>query len=351
VFPELRKIIDNNTNADTGACPSIQIAPPVPIPVKECFLEFLPTLDYVGFAGVNASPLSLHMRFTARDGKGGSNFGDTTLLLATNAGPFRVTSPDSGGSVPSGSQITVTWDKANTDIAPTSTANVKISLSIDGGLTYPYVLAASTANDGSEVVTIPSVVTTHARVKVEAVGNIFFDISNNDFTITGLSGPVTGKVWIGLKNSDDVGTNFDVQAEVLKNGSVIGTGEVDNVSGGSSGFNNAVLRSINIALDTEPVPIVSGDTLSIRVSVKIGATGHRSGTARLWYNDTQANSRLEFVLSGRRPPSYLREGFTLQSARAGFRDEQEDDRRLRRPPCRRQPLQGLRDLDQDLLIR
>ena len=69
VFPDLQQILDNNTNADTGACPTGPIAPPVPIPVKECFAEFLPTTDYVGFAGVNASPLSLHFRLTARDGK------------------------------------------------------------------------------------------------------------------------------------------------------------------------------------------------------------------------------------------------------------------------------------------
>ena len=51
VFPDLQQILDNNTNADTGACPIGPIAPPVPIPVKECFSEFLPTSDYVGFAG------------------------------------------------------------------------------------------------------------------------------------------------------------------------------------------------------------------------------------------------------------------------------------------------------------
>ena len=48
-------------------------------------------------------------------------------------------------------------------------------------------------------------------------------------------------VWIGLKNSDDVGTRFDLLAEVLKNGTVIGSGQVNSVSGGSSGFNNAIL--------------------------------------------------------------------------------------------------------------
>ena len=66
-----------------------------------------------------------------------------------------------------------------------SCANVKISLSTDGGQTFPTVLAASTANDGSEAVTIPAGQTTTARIKVEAVGNVFFDISNTNFSITG----------------------------------------------------------------------------------------------------------------------------------------------------------------------
>jgi hypothetical protein len=183
VFPDLDKILANNTNADTGACTRGPIAPPVPIPVRECFMEFLPTIDYVGVAGVNQSPLALHFRFTARDGLGGTNSADTTLLLANTAGPFLVTAPNTALAWPGGSTQTVTWDKANTDVAPVSTTDVKISLSVDGGHTYPYVLAASTANDGSESVTLPNVATTHARVKVEAVGNVFFDISNADFTI------------------------------------------------------------------------------------------------------------------------------------------------------------------------
>ena len=62
-FPDLQQIIDNNTNAVSGACPQVPpIAPPVPQDVTECFAEFLPTSDYVGFAGTNASPLSLHMK-------------------------------------------------------------------------------------------------------------------------------------------------------------------------------------------------------------------------------------------------------------------------------------------------
>jgi hypothetical protein len=118
------------------------------------------------------------------------------------------------------------------------------------------------------------------------------------------------KVWIGLKNSDDVGTKFDLLAEVLKNGTVVGSGQVNSVPGGSSGFNNAVLDTINLALPGS-VPINSGDTLSFRLSVRIASTGHRSGTARLWFNDTAANSRFSATVAGVTDSYFLRNGSTL----------------------------------------
>jgi hypothetical protein len=83
----------------------------------------------------------------------------------------------------------VTWNVANSSGAPINCANVKISLSTDGGNTFPITLTASTPNDGSETVSIPNTPTTTARIKVEAVGNVFFDISNTNFSITGSGSP------------------------------------------------------------------------------------------------------------------------------------------------------------------
>ncbi|MFO0840481.1 MAG: M12 family metallo-peptidase [Phycisphaerae bacterium] len=123
-------------------------------------------------------------RVTARDnvaGAGGVNTDDMILTMDGVSGPFAVTSPNAAGTF--SGVIPVTWNVAGTTAAPVSCANVKISLSTDGGLTYPTVLNASTPNDGSENVTLPNVSTSTARVKVEAVGNIFFDISNANFTI------------------------------------------------------------------------------------------------------------------------------------------------------------------------
>ena len=45
------------------------------------------------------------------------------------------------------------------------------------------MLAESTPNDGSAEVTFPDVAATKARIKVEAVGNVFFDVSDADFTL------------------------------------------------------------------------------------------------------------------------------------------------------------------------
>ena len=89
--------------------------------MKNCFAEFLPTSDYVGFTGVNASPLSLHFRLTARDGRGGVNAGDTTLLLAPGTGPFLVTSPNTAVTYTAFSTQTITWDAGRTRTARRST--------------------------------------------------------------------------------------------------------------------------------------------------------------------------------------------------------------------------------------
>lgn len=181
VFPDMAQVLANNTNAETGAC---TLAGTAPTSAEiDCFSEYLPTASYVGFAGVNASPLALNFRLTARDSRGGVNSANVQLQLATGAGPFLVTSPNTATTIDGASFQTITWNVANTDVAPVSAANVKISLSTDGGATWPIVMAASTPNTGSKQVQFPNVNTAAARVKVEAVGNVFFDVSNADFTI------------------------------------------------------------------------------------------------------------------------------------------------------------------------
>ncbi|MGI8787968.1 MAG: reprolysin-like metallopeptidase [Pyrinomonadaceae bacterium] len=146
---------------------------------------------------------TMNFRVSLRDRRGGVADAGTTVTVADGTGPFQVTVQNSFNNLSpavtwqGGTMQTVTWDVANTNAAPINAANVNILLSTDGGQTFPITILANTLNDGTEQITVPNNPTTTARIKVEAVGNIFFDINNADFTIsapTAASVSVSGRV-------------------------------------------------------------------------------------------------------------------------------------------------------------
>lgn len=133
---------------------------------------------------------TLNFRVTARDNHpdgGSSNSDDMVVTVDASSGPFTVTYPNTNITVGSGATQAVKWDVANTNLAPVNCHTVNILLSIDGGFTFPYLLAANTPNDGTQSVTFPifQTIVSTARIKIAASGNIFFDISNVNFSIEG----------------------------------------------------------------------------------------------------------------------------------------------------------------------
>ncbi len=129
---------------------------------------------------------NLSFRLTVRDnrsGGGGVGYDEMAFTVSNSAGPFLVTSPNTSIVIPGNDFLDVTWDVANTDAAPINCSNVNILLSTDGGFTFPVTLASNTPNDGAETVFVPNNQTTTARIKIEAVGNVFFDLSNTNFQI------------------------------------------------------------------------------------------------------------------------------------------------------------------------
>jgi hypothetical protein len=152
---------------------------------------------------------TMTFRVTARDNRsGGGGFATdtTTVTSRADAGPFVVTAPNTAVSWPEGTTQTVTWNVANTSAAPVSAANVRILLSTNGGNSFPTVLVASTPNDGSQSVVVPAGTTSTARIKVEAVGNIFFDVSNANFSITPGGGNLPPTANAGPDQNVTVGT-------------------------------------------------------------------------------------------------------------------------------------------------
>jgi Metallo-peptidase family M12B Reprolysin-like len=129
---------------------------------------------------------SMTFRVTVRDnraGGGGVNFDAMRVNVRSGSGPFVVADPGSSTMWTAGASQTVTWNVANTASTPINCANVRVLLSVDGGNTFPHTLAASTPNTGTATITVPNTPTSAARVKVEAIGNIFFNISLPSFII------------------------------------------------------------------------------------------------------------------------------------------------------------------------
>jgi subtilisin-like proprotein convertase family protein len=112
---------------------------------------------------------------------GQTSFAGLTLSVGAQ-GPLTVANPTNTIWYEGGEQ-SISWNVNGTN-ATAYAPNVNIKLSIDGGLTYPVTLKANTPNDGATTVTVPeNVVTTTARIMVEAVDNYFFNINSVDFEI------------------------------------------------------------------------------------------------------------------------------------------------------------------------
>lgn len=176
-------------NSPVGTAPIFRSFPSAPVP----FRVFPRMSDIVNNTQTIGEILpsyarALNFRLTVRDNNvspsaGGVHYDLITFSVTDQAGPFLVTNPNTAINWAIGAMGIVTWDVANTTNSPVSCTGVDITLSTDGGYTYPVTLATGTANDGYHAVTIPNNATTQARVMVKCANNIFFDISNVNFTI------------------------------------------------------------------------------------------------------------------------------------------------------------------------
>ncbi|TGE07901.1 reprolysin-like metallopeptidase [Hymenobacter fodinae] len=184
-----------SANSPSGDAPIFRFFAPTPNPTRS-FPRLTSLVNNTQTIGelLPSYGRRLIFRLVARDnrvGGGGIEYDSMQVVVVGNAGPFVVTLPNTPTTWLATAPQQVTWNVANTSAAPINAANVDILLSTDGGLTYPTTLLAGTPNDGVETVTIPASVgnSSTARIRVQATGSIFFDISNQNFTIQVPTGP------------------------------------------------------------------------------------------------------------------------------------------------------------------
>ena len=129
---------------------------------------------------------TLNFRGTVRDARtgGGCTTEDNAIVVVDgNSGPFVITAPNTAVTWKTTYQQKVKWNVASTDLAPVNCSQVNILLSSDGGITYPVTLATAVPNSGTANITVPNNPGTQCRIKVQGNGNIFYDVSNANFTI------------------------------------------------------------------------------------------------------------------------------------------------------------------------
>ena len=175
---------------DTRA-PLFRSFPPSPDPSRS-----FPELSFIlegknteaPFEALSAVGRTITMVLTGRDNDPrGNGLSSSTIevIVDPNAGPFRITSQNNSPTYPSGSTQTVSWDVAGTNGNQINCANVTILMSVDGGQSFPFTLAANTPNSGSASVQIPdNLAVPNARIKVMCTDGSFFDINDTDITIT-----------------------------------------------------------------------------------------------------------------------------------------------------------------------
>jgi hypothetical protein len=120
------------------------------------------------------------MAFLVRDnraGNGATRVDTSSYYVVGTAGPFSIVSPNASTTGQQGASLSVTWNIAGTNLAPINTSSVGIDLSLNNGTSFQTLLA-STPNDGSQTVTLPTnSLTSTARIRVRAIGNIYFALS------------------------------------------------------------------------------------------------------------------------------------------------------------------------------
>ena len=115
-------------------------------------------------------------------------------------------------------------------------------------------------------------------------------------------------VWLGLKNSDDQGTFFDLRAELWKNTTtLIAAGVTPNIQGVTR--NPSQAKEVTVAfgsISDKDKQCAPGDILSLKILVKVADSGGHSNAvgARLYYDAQSQRSRFgaTFLAQANTPP-------------------------------------------------
>lgn len=175
-----RAVFQRPIDTDLGDGPIIRSVPPGPDPSRT--VPHMPDL----LAGIQRKGeilpqinREMNFRLIARDnlmGAGGVAYDSMKVIV--DGPPFFITAPD-GGFLAAGCEADLTWEVGGGDVA----SHVSAWFSADGGSNFDVPLFSGVPNDGEDVFTVPCATGSEGRIKLQADGNIFFDVNDSDLTV------------------------------------------------------------------------------------------------------------------------------------------------------------------------
>ncbi|MFH1062049.1 MAG: hypothetical protein V1747_04095 [Candidatus Omnitrophota bacterium] len=191
-----------------------------------------------------------------------TNLSDPTVFDESDAGfdiigQLIISAPNGGEVWPVGTSQAISW------VTMGSIANVKLELSVNGGVSYPTVIAASTsAAIGSYSWTIPDAISIAARIKISDISNpaVVNDTSDANFKIRGnltLISPNGGEVLLINDNQNITWTRF---------GSIVNA-RIDYSKDGGGTFPYSIIGSVDASLETYSWNVPDDPGTLIRVKI------------------------------------------------------------------------------------
>ncbi len=158
-------------------------------------------VNNLSYRGERMSTVSRNLYFKLdlmnMDGSWGSSTSSkdsVVVRLDASGTPFRVTVPNAANAVwVQNDSTTIRWNVGVTDVMPINCQDVNIFLSRDGGYNYTDTLAWRVPNTGTYRYFVPDTLPllSSYRVKIKGYENIFFDISDANFKVDTVPGPMS----------------------------------------------------------------------------------------------------------------------------------------------------------------
>ncbi len=202
--------------------------------------------DKQGWETVSYIPRTLNYAVTVRDQNAQRPMvsSSTTTVTVGNDGPFKFNGLTASSVLYNDAVNTIYWDVANTNAAPYNTASVKIDYTTDNGTTWTNLVAA-TPNTGSYSTQMPGNINGAVKLRVSAVGNIFYAVSPAITVGSAPTSPTSAPTGISTIDTEI----FKTTARVSWNSVPGATYSVNYRKTGTANWSNAVSQANSVVLN------------------------------------------------------------------------------------------------------